>query len=83
MWMARATTSLPEPDAPQIITDADDRATRFTISRSATIGALVPISMSSMAQDAVLLATAVMVAILTFISRQAGGPEARFGEHGK
>jgi hypothetical protein len=33
-WIARATSSLPEPDGPQSITEAFERATRRIISRS-------------------------------------------------
>jgi hypothetical protein len=47
--MARATTSLPEPDAPQIMTEAVEFATRRTMLRNRSIGALSPSKYSSIA----------------------------------
>ena len=47
-WMARATSSLPDPDGPQSSTEAFERATRRIISRSRSTAGLCPmISVSS------------------------------------
>src|SRR3990167_3318942 len=47
--MARATSSLPEPDGPQSITEAFERAIRRIISRSRHVASLVPMISASSA----------------------------------
>jgi hypothetical protein len=48
-WMARATSSLPDPDGPHSMTEAFDRATRRIISRSWLTAGLLPMINASSA----------------------------------